>query len=131
MDIRKVAPLIATVIIVSQALSAQEGVVVKEKAVPFVAKENLTLRDSPPSGWFYTTGEKVGTIEKGTKVVATDEKRVKTLFGESRWLMVDVVDPKTEEKTSRGWVYGGETGGKFYFERADIKDAKDSPRREK
>ena len=128
---RKVGSLILVVIALTQALFAEEGIAVKEKAVTFVAKVNLTLRETPPSGLFYTTGEKIGTIETGTKVVATDEKKVKTLFGESRWLMVDVMDAKSGEKTSTGWVYVGEAGGKFYLERADIKDSKDSPGREK
>lgn len=133
MDKRKIVPLLIVAIALSRALYAEEGVVVKEKGVSFVAKENLTLRKSPPSGWFYATGETVGIIEKGTKVVATDEKRVKTLFGESRWLwlMGNVVDPKTGEKTSSGWVYAGETGGEFYFERTDVKEREESSGREK
>jgi len=118
-------------IALTQTLSAEEGVAVKETAVPLVAKGNLTLRETPPSGWFYRTGDKIGTIKTGTKVVATDEKKVKTLFSESRWLMVDVVDAKTGQKTTTGWVYAGETGGNFYFERADTKDANGSPGREK
>jgi len=118
-------------IALTQTLSAEEGVTVREQAVPLVAKGNLTLREAPPSGLFYKTGDKIGTINTGTKVVATDEKKVKTLFGESRWLMVDVVDAKTGQKTTTGWVYAGETGGKFYFEGADSKDAKDSSGREK
>ncbi|MBU0702129.1 hypothetical protein KKE26_12705 [bacterium] len=126
---KKIGSLIVIVIALTQTLSAEEGVAIKEKTVTFVAKENLTLRESPPSGLFYTTGEKIGTIETGTKVVASDEKKVKTLFGESRWLMVDVIDAKTGTKTFTGWVYAGETNGKFYFKRA--KDAKESPRREK
>lgn len=128
---RKVGSLMLIVIALAQTLSAEEGVAVKENAVTFVAKGNLTLREAPPSGLFYATGTKIGTIETGTKVVATDEKRVKTLFSESRWLMVDVVDAKTGAKTLKGWVYAGDTGGKFYFVRADTKDAEDSPGREK
>ena len=128
---RKIGSLILVVIALTQTLSAEEGVAVKEKSVTFVAKGNLALREAPPSGLFYTIGEKIGTIETGTKVVATGEKKLKTLFGESRWLMVDVMDAKTGAKTFTGWVYAGETGGKFYFEMADINGAKESLGREK
>lgn len=132
MDMRKFgSSFLVFFIALGQTLSAEEGVAVKEAAVTFVAKGNLTLREAPPSGLFYTTGDKIGTIKTGTKVVATDEKKVKTLFSESTWLMVDVVDAKTGQKTTTGWVYAGETGGKFYFERADTKDAKESPGRGK
>lgn len=106
------------VLVVALALGqtswAQEGVSVKEKKVPFVTTDTLTLRKSPPSGWFYTKGEMIGTVEKGRTVIATDEKTVKTLFGEHKWLKVHVKDATEERTTAKGWMYVGDVGAKFY-----------------
>jgi hypothetical protein len=93
---------------------SQEGVLLKEKSVVVVANDNLKLRSSPPSGLFYMTGDSIGTVEKGQTMLATDEKTVKTLFGEHKWLKVDLQDAKGVTVATEGWVYVGEVGGKSY-----------------
>lgn len=106
--------LVVIALAVSEVAWAQQGVSVKEKAVPFVTKETLTLRSSPPSGWFYTKGDPIGTVESGKWVIATEEMTVKTLFGEHKWLKVGVQDAPGGKTTAEGWMYVGDVGGKSY-----------------
>jgi hypothetical protein len=105
------------VFVVTFGALAQDGVTLKEKSVTFVAEADLNLRAAPPSGLFYSVGPKIGVIQKGSKLVATAEKTVNTLFGDYRWLQVDVVDANTKTN-STGWVYVGNLHGEQHVKPA-------------
>lgn len=116
---RRALMVVVLALVLSEVSWAQQGVSVEEKAVPFVTNETLTLRSSPPSGWFYTKGDPIGTVDKGTTVIATEEKTVKTLFGEYKWLKVGVKDATGKNTTAEGWMYVGDVGGKSYVDKKD------------
>ncbi len=98
--------------------SASQGVSVTAPAVKFEATSNLTLRDAPPKTWFLIKGEKIGVINAGDQVMATDHKTVKTLYGNYEWLKVQKIDPQTKQPTATGWVYAGEKDGDFYLKKS-------------
>ncbi len=114
---------LAAVVSTGSGLFAQ-GVTLKEHSVALVTKAELSLRDAPPSGPFYSAGQKIGVIPKGATVVAIGEKNVNTLFGEYKWLQVNVVDPKTLAKKSTGWVYVGSPQGETYVEPSRVEAVK-------
>jgi hypothetical protein len=114
--IRLIAPVVVVFAVTFGAI-AQDGVTLKEKSVTFVAEADLNLRAAPPSGLFYRVGPKIGVIQKGSKLIATAEKTVSTLFGDYKWLQVDAVDAKTKTNTT-GWVYVGHLHGEQHVKPA-------------
>ncbi len=89
------------------------------------AKGNVWLRDSPPSGLFYTKGEKLDVVADSEILVIQEKKNVKTLFQNYEWLKVKRTfykkdGSKIEPKVIEGWVYNGKIEGEPYFEAAKI-----------
>ncbi len=113
---RKTVLVVISFIAVGYSAMADERRQVRQNPVCFVAKENLNLRSEPPSGLFYMAGQKIGTVGKGETLIATDEKRIKTLFGEYKWVEGEVVDARTHEKKGKGWIYAGNVSGESHVE---------------
>ncbi|MCP4684043.1 MAG: hypothetical protein GY867_01220 [bacterium] len=77
------------------------------------------LRESPPSGIFFTTGDKIATIQSRDTLRVIGTKNVRTLFNTYTWFKVELVNsagPDTDSVGSLGtdsakpwvgWVYGG------------------------
>ena len=85
------------------------------------AKGNVWLRDSPPSGLFYTKGKQLDTIQTSEILIVKDQKIVKTIFRNYRWLNVKRTFYKTdgskiEQSVAEGWAYNGTENGTPYFQ---------------
>lgn len=68
---------------------------------------DLPLRSAPPSGLFYLSGDRIGTVPKGTVLTATEVAPIRTLFGDYQWLKVELADPAKPKEKKTGWVYLG------------------------
>jgi hypothetical protein len=109
---------------------AQDGVTIQAPSVALQAKVDVILRDSPPNGWFYTPGSKLGVINKGDYVRATDQKTIQTLYGDFHWLKIEKFDHASKKPIMSGWVYAGGKDRDFpaYFEKMEglgLKNPKD------
>src|SRR5574340_740868 len=94
-----------------------------QQAARMEAKGDLTLRDSPPSGLFYTMGAAKGVVKKGDTLVVQETKEVTTFFSKYIWYRVEVLDPNTEKRKGSGWIYGGTRGGESYVKQQGAKTA--------
>jgi hypothetical protein len=104
---RSVALAILLVSFFITMMSARGGDILSTPEVKMEAKETVNLRDSPPSKYFYSMGNKIATIRKGETVKAIEEKTVHTLFGDYVWLKVERLNPKNRSEPTNGWVYLG------------------------
>lgn len=105
--------VLAIVLAVIAPVTAQQPTIKPEDLLfkpgdVLVAAGDLNLRDAPPHGWFYRLGEAKATLKKGDQVKVTDEKTIKTLFGEYQWAEVTVLSPQGQAASAPLWVYIGE-----------------------
>ena len=98
---------IAILLLLAPAVLAQT--VPLTKGTRLVALGDLSLRDAPPQGTYYTKGEQRDVLKRGEQVIVQDHRTIKTIVGDSQWALVVVVSRKVP--TQPLWVYVGETTG--------------------
>src|SRR6266849_4722266 len=89
-----------------RSIHSQEPVAVTAPKVSVEVKaDTLAVREAPPeqNALIFTTspGKEITSALKGEKLTVIEEKSVKTLLEDSKWLKVKTTGGK------EGWIYGG------------------------